>query len=336
MKTQTKVRLTVAAAAGAILWRALARRRQWSGFDGRVVLITGGSRGLGLVLAREFVKRGALVAICARDASELELARADLEARGGQVFARICDVTDAAQASELVAAVEEHWGRLDVLVNNAGIIQVGAVDDQTLDDYKRAMDVHFWAPLHTIRAALPGMRRRGGGRVVNVASIGGKIGVPHLLPYDASKFALVGLSEGLRAELARDRIWVTTVCPGLMRTGSPPNALFKGQHKREYAWFSIGGSLPVASMSAERAARQIIGACRRGDAEVILGLPFKAAARLHGLFPGTTAAVMGLINRLLPRPGGPIARRGRDSESAATSLLVTPWARAAERRNNER
>lgn len=99
------------------------------------------------------------------------------------------------------------------------------------------------------------MRRQRGGRIVNVSSVGGKIGVPHLLPYTASKFALTGLSEGLRVELKRERILVTTVCPGLMRTGSPRNALFRGKHKREYAWFAIADSLPLLSISAESAAR---------------------------------------------------------------------------------
>ena len=89
------------------------------------------------------------------------------------------------------------------------------------------------------------MKRRGGGRIINIASIGGKIAVPHLLPYVASKFALVGLSEGLRAELARDRIYVTTVSPGLMRTGSHLNALFKGQHKKEFALFSVANASPL-------------------------------------------------------------------------------------------
>src|SRR5439155_20746967 len=132
---------------------------------------------------------------------------------------------------------------------------------------------NFWSALYTIEAAVPDMIRRGGGRIVNITSIGGKISVPHLLPYCASKFALVGLSEGLHAELKRLGITVTTVVPGLMRTGSPRNADFKGQHRAEFTWFNISDTLPVISMSAEAAARQIICACKRGDAEVILSLP---------------------------------------------------------------
>src|SRR5438270_7691587 len=106
------------------------------------------------------------------------------------------------------------------------------------------------------------MRRRREGRIVNISSIGGKLSMPHLVPYGASKFALTGLSEGMRVELRKDGVFVTTVCPGLMRTGSPVNADFKGKHREEYSWFSISDSLPLLTMSAERAAGQIIGAMK--------------------------------------------------------------------------
>src|SRR5204863_2185868 len=161
-------------------------------------------------------------------------------------------------------------GAIDVLVDNAGIIQVGPLETMTQEDFRRAMNTHFWGPLNTTLAVLPEMRRRKTGRIVNISSIGGKISIPHLVPYSASKFALVGLSEGLRAELAKDGISVTTVCPGLMTTGSPRNAFFKGQNQAEYAWFSISDALPGVAMNAEAAARAIIRACKRGDAEIVL------------------------------------------------------------------
>jgi short-subunit dehydrogenase len=198
------------------------------------------------------------------------------------------------------------------------------------------MNLHFWAPLYTILAALPGMRERGEGRIVNIASVGGKISVPHLLPYSASKFALVGLSEGLHAELARDGIYVTTVCPGLMRTGSPQNAKFKGQHRNEYAWFSISDSLPFLSMDAQRAARQIVTACKQGRAEVILSLPAQMAVTLHGLFPGLTARMLATVNQLLPAPGGIGTSRATGKESASrlsSSVLTTLSERAAQNFN---
>src|SRR5829696_6836738 len=265
-----------AAGAGAYLAaRAVYRRLNDYDLSGKTVLITGGSRGLGLVLARGFAAEGAHVAICARDPQELERARADLASRGARALAFPCDVTDRAQVKEQVEVVTRHFGRVDVLVNNAGVIQVGPVEEMTLEDYEQAMAVHFWGPLYARRE----------GRIVNVSSIGGKIGVPHLVPYSASKFALAGLSDGLRAELSKDGVVVTSVFPGLMRTGSPRNATFKGRHRAEYAWFAISDSLPVTSIGAERAAAQIIVACRRGRAELVISTQAQAAVKFRALFP---------------------------------------------------
>src|SRR5262249_20426391 len=159
-----------------------------------------------------------------------------------------------------VQHVKEALGPVDVLINNAGVIQVGPMEVQTPEDYEVALRTHFWGPLHMTLAVLPHMKARRSGRIVNISSIGGKITAPHLLPYCASKFALTGLSEGMRAELMKDGIQVTTVCPGMIRTGSPYNALFKGRNRAEFAWFTILDSLPVISMSANRAARIILRA----------------------------------------------------------------------------
>jgi len=322
----------VAAWAGLRLWRTL------RGFDlrGKNVLITGGSRGLGLVLARELLREKARVAICARDNEELDRAFDDLKRRG-RVITVPCDITRREQNRRMIDAVRQRLGEIDVLINNAGAISVGPIETMTLADYEEMMRVHFWGPLYAILEVLPGMRARGRGRIVNITSIGGKLSVPHLVPYGASKFALVGLSEGLRAELAKDGIVVTTVCPGLMRTGSPRRAFFKGQHRAEYAWFAISDALPLLSMSAERAARQIAAACKRGDAEVVLSLPAKAAAAFHGLFPGLTADILGAVNRLLPGPGGIGAekREGRDSASSLAPSALTALSDRAAVRNNE-
>jgi short-subunit dehydrogenase len=236
----------------------------------------------------------------------------------------------------MVRAALEHFGHIDILVNNAGIIQVGPAQEMTLEDYETAFKIHFWAPWHAILAVLPDMRRRRAGRIINIASIGGKLSVPHLLPYTASKFALVGFSEGLRAELLREGIVVTTACPGPMRTGSPVNADFKGRHRQEHAWFSISSALPIFSIEAERAARAIIAASMRGDAEIVVTLPARIVARLHGLFPGVTQDLLGFINRFLPEPGGIGTQRAKGAESK--SVLSPSWLtslsdRAAQRNN---
>ncbi|MBX5494871.1 MAG: SDR family NAD(P)-dependent oxidoreductase [Bryobacteraceae bacterium] len=326
----------IGAGALAAIAKAVRQKRRYD-FSSKVVLITGGSRGLGLALARMFANEGARLAICARNQGELDRAAGELQSLGAEVLAISCDLEDRGQAHDLVRKVEQHYGRIDVLVNVAGIIQVGPMDTMTVDDYERAMRVHFWAPLHTILAALEGMRRRGEGRIVNISSIGGKISVPHLLPYCASKFALVGLSEGLRAELAQDGIFVTTVCPGLMRTGSPRNADFKGQNQAEYAWFAISDNLPALSISAEEAARQIVEATRYGEAEIIPGTAAKLTVMFHSLFPGLTADLMGMANLLLPAAGGIGTRsaKGYESESRITQSWLTAGNQEAAGRHNQ-
>lgn len=325
-----------ALAGGAVLWHYASRRPTYS-FTGKVVLITGGARGLGLVMARKLIREGARVAICSRNEQQLQRATSELRAREGQVLGIVCDITNHAEVEGMVKMVLDTWGQIDVLINVAGMIQVGPMETMDLHDYQTAMDVHFWGPLYLISAVLPHMRRRQVGRIVNITSIGGRISVPHLLPYSASKFALVGLSEGLRAELAKDGILVTTVSPGLMRTGSPRNAIFKGRHKAEYTWFTISDSIPGLSMSADRAATQIIEACRQGTSAVTLSLPAKAAHLFHGLFPGLTSDIMAVVNRVLPKSGG-IGKRaapGYQSQSRLAPSLLTTLTEQAARRNNE-
>ena len=316
----------------------LARLRRKYSFAGKTVLITGGSRGLGLVLARQFFGQGAKVALLARDEAELQRAEADLRARGGEVLGLQCDVGDQQQVQRAIARIVDRFGALDVLVNNAGIIQVGPFEHMELRDFEQAMAVHFFGPLYTILAALPHLQRQGGGRIINIASIGGKIALPHLLPYSASKFALVGLSDGLRSELRRRNIYVTTVCPGLMRTGSPRNAQFKGRHRREYAWFAISDSLPLLSISAERAARKILEAARYGSARAVLGMQAEAAVLASELFPGVTADLLACINTLLPSADSSRGREtyaGAESQSACAPSVLTGLTEAAAARNNE-
>src|SRR5216117_2174814 len=240
----------------------------------KVVLITGGSRGLGLVLARHLCARGSNVAIIARDPDELMRAKTDLVPRGGKVLTIECDLLDTGQIQSAVRQIIDRFGKIDILINNAGIIEVGPIEHMTREDFERAMRLHFWAPLELISQIVPEMRTWGGGHIVNISSIGGKLAVPHLAPYSASKFALTGFSDAIRAELARDNICVTTVAPGMMRTGSQVHATFKGNHSAEYKWFDLSSKLPFASISAERAARKILSAGGRGKPNLVM--PFSA------------------------------------------------------------
>ena len=292
---------------------------------GQVALVTGGSRGLGLLLAREFGRQGCDLAICARDEAELTRARTDLEARGMTVHAVRCDVADRMDVERLIGEVVRRFGRIDILVNNAGIIKVGPVETMTMADFEEVMRVNFWGMVHPTLAALPVMHAQGGGRVVNITSIGGKVSVPHLLPYNCAKFAAVAFSQGLRTELGRQGITVVTVVPGLMRTGSYLNAVFKGDTAAESTWFALGATLPGVSMDAERAARQIVRAAKRGDSEIILSVPAWLLARIHGLFPGLTTDALGLVNQMvLPNAKGDSqnAVRGHEALSPDRSAVL--------------
>jgi len=265
-----------------------------------VAVVTGASRGLGFLLARELADRGHDLVICARSAEGLATAAAELRGRGGQVVTVAADVSVQAQAEAVVAAATEHFGRLDVLVANAGVIQVGPAAAMRTSDFADALGVMFWGVLYPTMAALPLMRARGSGRVLVITSLGGKVPAPHLLPYTVAKHAAVGFAEGLRVEAARHGITVTTAVPGLMRTGSPRNALFTGDRAAEYRWFSVADSLPLLSMDAERAAAKLIRATLRGSPEIVLTPAAKLAVRLHGLAPATTIRLLSLANRLLP------------------------------------
>lgn len=330
------IRLASLAAAGAGAY--LAYRWLWPGYNfaEKNVLITGGSRGLGLVLARELARRGARIAVCSRDPDELSKAFDELSRTGARVVAAECDVTDQTRVREFVAVARQRLGPIDVLVNNAGIIGVGPLEEQTLEDFELSMRTHFWAALYTTLEVVPEMKARRTGRVVNISSFGGKVAVPHMLPYVAGKFALTGLSHGLRAELMRHGVVVTTVCPGLMRTGSHLNAEFKGQHEKEYLWFAAGNAVPGLSTSAESAARTILRGVALGDAEVVLTLPAKLAVMAQGVCPGLVSAAMEVTNRfVLPDPGGvgPTRVKGSASRGLMPPAVTTLPDRAAAANN---
>lgn len=282
--------------------------------EGKVVLVTGGSKGLGYILANSLAKEGCKVAICARDQQELDRALAQIKLTGAQAMAIKCDVAETKEVREMVAQVIERFGRLDILVNNAGIIQVGAMESFRHQDYEKAMDVMYWGMANTTFAAMKRMKEQGRGHIVNITSVGGKVSVPHLLPYSASKFAAVGFSEGITAELAKDNIHVTTIIPGLMRTGSFMNAQFNKGDSRELKIFSFMSSAPFLTLNAQRAAAKIVKAIREKQTYKVLGIQAKAIIQMHNLFPTLTAKMFGLVNRVMPRTESDTMEAGLDIE----------------------
>ena len=330
--------------AGRVL-KTVLRQTRVLDFADKVVLITGGSRGLGLVIARKLAIQNANLVLCARDADELNSAKANVlnavpTAKPENIAVFVLDVTSETGAERAAAFAAQTFGPVDILINNAGVISVGPWETITPADYAKSLQTHFWGPYRMVRAVLPQMRARKFGRIANIASIGGKIAIPHLSAYSTGKFALVGFSEGLRAECAQDNVFVTTVCPGLLRTGSPDHAEFKGQNEKEYAWFAISDSMPGITQSAEACADAILDAIKHGEPEIVTSLPAQVATAFHGLFPGATMEIAALANAALPKADGPKSvgaqiRTGAESHSVVAPSPLTTLTQAAASRNNE-
>jgi NAD(P)-dependent dehydrogenase (short-subunit alcohol dehydrogenase family) len=331
--------LAAAIGIGAFMLTKMAiRNKRKIGLKDKNVFLTGGSRGLGLEMARQLVEEGARLAICARDENELETARKQLAALGGVVLAVKCDVTKEEQVNEAIRQTRQHLGPIDILINNAGMIVEGPLEEMGIKEYKDTMDTHFWGPLYTMRAVEDEMRARGEGRIVNISSIAGKISLPHQVPYSASKAALVGLSEGYREELLKDNVYVTTVCPSLIRSGGHKNAEIKGKHEKEYEWFSALDTNRITAMNAENTAKRIINALRYGDPEVILSGNGKLAVVLQGLLPGLLPDQLGVVNQFLPKATKDRKaerRKGRDIDQAKGSKFITSTGDRAAVHNNE-
>ena len=206
----------------------------------------------------------------------------------------------------MIAEAFSRFGRIDVLVNNAGVIEVGPVEVLSAELFEKTMQLNFFAALHAIWAALPRLTSQtpltGWGRraaIVNIASIGGKFSVPHLLPYSAAKFALTGFSEGLHAELRHKGVRVTTICPGLMRTGGEDHAIFLGDSEKEKAWFQTCAKTPGIATTPEHAADEIFHAVAQGRAEITITPQAWLGARFAGVFPETLQWLNGVTNEYL-------------------------------------
>lgn len=316
---------------------ALVRKTRALPLRGKVAIVTGGARGLGLRIAEELGRQGASVAICGRDEAAVARASRLLGGRGIDVLAVACDLGDEGAARSFVERVADQYGRIDIVVNNAGVIQVAPLDQVDHAMIEEAMHSNFWTCANTTFAALPYLERpESAGRIVNITSVGGRVALPHMLGYTASKFAMIGFSEALHAELFARGLRVTTVVPGPMRTGSYYNAEFVGRQKQEFAWFSVLSSLPILSADAGRAARRIVQAMREGQTEVHIGLSGQILPFLHGLSPRLFMAFSAAVAALLPKPSSSDERwKGREINSTLPGSALLEFGDRAARENNE-
>ena len=321
------------AGAAAMAW--LVAQRHAGALTNKLVVVTGGSRGLGLLLAREFAEAGARVVIMARDAEELDSAAADLRACGVEVDTHVCDVTQRDAVRQAVFDIHSVHGPIDVLVNNAGVLHIGPSPAMTHDDMRASMDTNFWGAVNMIDAVLPGMLDRKDGRIVNICSVGGVSPVPFMLPYSASKAALNGYSLNLGYDLAPHGISVTVVHPFVMRTGGPVNGVYRGGSRRGlYAAMSLADENAALSVSPRRVARKVVRATAARDSIVFIGWRTRIVSVLQGVMPRALAAVYRTVARALPQS----TSRNGESGRRMAGQLEGGWQRIAERsraKNNQ-
>ena len=217
----------------------IAGRKTLRKLENKVVIVTGASSGIGAAIARLFAAEGASLALASRAIDKLESLASEL---GPRAVAIETDVTDPAQIQEMTRRCVERFGRIDILVNNAGVGMYGGIAEIPLARLQQLIATNWLGPIHAIQTVVPHMRRQGGGQIINVSSIAGKVVIPWMTAYAGTKFALNALSDGLRMELKQDRIEVINVCPGRIRTPFPDNA-FKNPSAQS---FHPGGISPGA------------------------------------------------------------------------------------------
>jgi NAD(P)-dependent dehydrogenase (short-subunit alcohol dehydrogenase family) len=253
--------------------------------SGTTAIITGATSGIGRETAREFAKAGSKVVIAGRRKERLQELQAEIEAAGAQALAVPTDVADQAQVEALIEKAVKQFGRVDVLVNNAGVAIASRFEEMPLEDFGRLMDVNFWGAVYACRATVPQMRKqRGGGVILNVSSIFGKRGMPFETAYCASKFALAGFSEALRAELMSEGIDVCTIYPGAVET-----EIF------DAAANSTGLEVPgfVPKFPAKQMAKLIVQAARFPRPEVVAAFDAQAINLANTFAPALVDFALG-------------------------------------------
>lgn len=309
-----------------------------SRFKDASAVVTDASHGLGLTIARQLAQRGARLVICGSDSESLNKAAWQLRDTGAKVHPVRCNLTQDGAAQKLLAEAEHLHGGLDLLVNNPDITaQAHPSAPLREEDFRQAMETLYFAPLRLTLAALPLMRQHRNGTIINITPPGAPPATPHPAPYDAARFAFTGLSKGMRTELADERISVTTVLPGALRTSAKRHGRPTHQHTRS----APAAPPPLLFVDADHAARAILRAAEHRRAEITLGGATQIAARLDA----TTTHAASLATRLVdqatrphsaPGPTRPDAGADHTVQSRLFGVLTALNDRAARHLNQPR
>ncbi len=259
----------------------------------QVVVVTGASSGIGLETSRQLARRGASVVLVARNEEALREVAAEVEALGGQALVEVADVSDAAQMQRVADQAASHFGRIDTWVNNAGVATYGTVEQTTIDEMRRTIEVDLLGTIHGVKAALPHVRQAGG-TLINVSSVTGRLPTPLLAAYSAAKHGVLGFSDALRMELDHDKagVSVTTILPYGINT-----PFFN--HARSRLGVMPRPTPPAYPPSA--VAEAIIWAAEHPTREIVVGGAGKSALLLRRVSPGFLDKMMtagGLVFRV--------------------------------------
>jgi NAD(P)-dependent dehydrogenase (short-subunit alcohol dehydrogenase family) len=242
-------------------------------FKDQVVIVTGGGRGIGRSAALEFACEGATLVLAGRRMDALATAAAECRRSGGQAITVRCDVALDEDLQALVAKAMGDYGRIDVLVNNAGVVSGGRLDELPAEDIGRIVGVNVWAPMRLTQLVLPHMRGAKRGSIVNISSVAGRMGLPFYTVYCASKYAMRGFSEALRREVMPDGLHVVAVYPGPTATDLMENVETEG--------------LPLSIATAQQVGEAIVRGVRWRQPEVFLGLAENLMSRWNDFMPWT-------------------------------------------------
>jgi short-subunit dehydrogenase len=256
--------------------------------NGVRIIVTGASSGIGWALAEQLAREKSRLILASRNQEKLDELARRLGQHGGEAHAVPTDVTDAGQRGRLIEAAVARWGGIDILINNAGVGAKGFFSDAQEDRLRRIFEVNFFAATELTRLVLPHLRQGKNPMVVNVSSILGRRAIPGCTEYCASKFALAGWSEGLRAELFHQGIHVLLVCPGRIITNFNENMI---ENKVEFGWQNH------RAMTAERCARLIVRAIRRRQNELVITAPGKALVWTNRIAPRLLDYLLGRFSR---------------------------------------